>query len=88
MAIEWSLQHERGLSTDVGSTRTQHQLRVDPNEVRRLAPGMCIAIGNGRGEKLQIAPTPQPGDPPEVQHIFDEPEWVEDDSEPEEPVRL
>ena len=88
MATEWSLQHERGLSTDVGSTRTQHQLRVDPNEVRRLAPGMCIAIGNGRGEKLQIAPPPQAGDPPEVQHIFDEPEWVEDDGEPEEPVRL
>jgi hypothetical protein len=49
---------------------------------------MCIAIGNGRGEKLQIAPTPRAGDPPEVRHIFDEPEWVEDDGEPEEPVRL
>ena len=49
---------------------------------------MCIAIGNGRGEKLQIAPTPRAGDPPDVQHIFDEPEWVEDDGEPEEPVRL
>ena len=48
MATEWSLQHERGLSTDVGSTRTQHQMRVDPNEVRRLTPGMCIAIGGGK----------------------------------------
>jgi hypothetical protein len=49
---------------------------------------MCIAIGNGRGEKLHIAPTPRLGDPPEVGHIFDEPEWVEDDGEPEKPVRL
>ncbi len=88
MATEWSLQHERGLSTDVGSTRTQHQLRVDPNEVRRLALGMCIAIGNGRGEKLQIAPPPRAGDPPEPEHIFDQPERVEDDTEPEDPVRL
>jgi hypothetical protein len=29
MATKWSLQHERGLSTDVGSTRSQHQWRVD-----------------------------------------------------------
>jgi hypothetical protein len=88
MATEWSLQHERGLLTDVGSSRTQHQLRVDPNEVRRLSPGMCIAIGNGRGEKLQIAPPPRAGDPLEPQHIFDVPERVEDDTEPEDPIRL
>ncbi len=50
MATEWSLQHERGLSTDVGSTRTQHQLRVDPNEVRRLSPGMCFVIGDCKGQ--------------------------------------
>jgi len=88
MATEWSLQHERGLSTDIGSTRSQHQWRVDPNEVRRLSPGMCIAIGNGRGEKLLVAPPPRLGDPPEIKHLFEEPEWVEDDTEPEDPVRL
>jgi len=88
MATEWSLQHEHGISTDVGSSRTQHQLRVDPNEVRRLSPGMCIAIGNGRGEKLQIAPPPRADDPPEPQHIFDAPEPVEDETEPEDPIRL
>jgi hypothetical protein len=89
MATEWSLQHERGLSTDVGSTRSQHQWRVDPNEVRRLSPGMCIAIGNGRGEKLLVAPPPRAGDPPEPERIFEEPEWIEDDAdEPEDPVRL
>jgi hypothetical protein len=88
MATEWSLQHERGISTDVGSTRTQHQLRVDPNEVRRLAPGMCIAIGNGRGEKLQITPTPHADDPVDVEPDVDEPERIDDDTEPEEPIRL
>lgn len=59
MATEWSLQHERGLSTDVGSTRSQHQLRIDPNEVRCLSPGMCFLIGNGKGQKLQIAAPPR-----------------------------
>jgi len=49
---------------------------------------MCVAIGNGRGEKLLVAPPPRAGDPPEIEHIFDEPEWVEDDAEPEDPVRL
>jgi len=88
MATEWSLQHERGVSTEVGSSRTQHQLRVDPNEVRRLSPGMCIAIGNGRGEKLQIAPPPRAGDPREVIDVFDAPASADDDAEPEEPIRL
>ena len=59
MATEWSLQHERGLSTDVGSTRTQHQLRVDPNDVRRLPPGMGFVIGEGKGQKVQIAAAPR-----------------------------
>ena len=49
---------------------------------------MCIAIGNGRGEKLQIAPSPRAGDPPDLQHIFDAPERVENDTEPEDPIRL
>ena len=88
LGTEWSLQHERGLSTDIGSTRTQHQWRVDPNEVRRLSPGMCVAIGNGRAEKLLVAPPPHAGDPPEIRNIFEQPEWVEDDAEPEDPVRL
>ncbi len=88
MATEWSLQHERGLSSDVGSTRTQHQMRVDPNEVRRLAPGMAFLIGNGKGEKLQIAPPPRADHPPELRSILTEPEWVEDESEPDDPIRL
>jgi type IV secretory pathway TraG/TraD family ATPase VirD4 len=47
MATEFSLQH---------STRQQHQHRADPNEVRRLPPGMCIVIGSGQAQKVQIAP--------------------------------
>ena len=56
LAVEWSLQHERGLSADVGSSREQHQHKAPPNEVRTLPPGMCFVIGSGRAQKLQIAP--------------------------------
>ena len=57
MGIESSIQHDQGRALDLGSAREQHQLRVDPNEVRRLQPGMCFAIGSGQAQKLQIAPT-------------------------------
>jgi len=88
MATEWSLQHERGISTDIGSTRTQHQMRIDPNDVRRLSPGMCFVIGNGKGQKLQIAAPPRADDPPDRVDIFAEPVWTTDDPGPEGPVRL
>jgi hypothetical protein len=58
LVIEQSLQHEAGLSTDLGSSRQQHQLKADPNEVRRLRTGMCFALGNGKAQKLQIVATP------------------------------
>jgi hypothetical protein len=76
MATERSLQHERGISTDVGSTRTQHQTRIDLNGVRRLGPGMCFLISNGRARSCRpqrhartIHPTastsaPSPSGPP------------------------
>jgi hypothetical protein len=57
MGIESSIQHDQGRALDLGSAREQHQLRVDPNEVRRLTPGMCFAIGSGQAQKLQIVPT-------------------------------
>jgi Cdc6-like AAA superfamily ATPase len=44
--------------TGLGSARVEHEYRVDPNEVRRLEPGQCFAVGSGRAAKLQIAPTP------------------------------
>ena len=87
MATEWSLQHERGISTQIGSTRTQHQMRVDPNEVRRLRPGMCFLIGGGKAQKLQIAAAPRADAPPDPVNIFDPP-VVPVHDEPEGPVRL
>jgi hypothetical protein len=44
--------------TGLGSTRVEHEYRVDPNDVRRLAVGQCFAIGSGLAMKLQIAPAP------------------------------
>lgn len=89
MATEWSLQHERGLSTDVGSTRTQHQLRVDPNEVRRLPPCMGFVVGDGKGQKLQIAAAPRTGGAPERIDIVSDPDRASDDHpNPDEPIRL
>jgi type IV secretory pathway TraG/TraD family ATPase VirD4 len=55
LAIEQSLQHQHGQSTDIGSSRQQHQLKADPNEVRRLPAGMCYALGSGKAQKLQVA---------------------------------
>lgn len=88
MATEWSLQHERGLSTDVGSTRSQHQLRVDPNEVRRLTPGMCFVIGDCKGQKVQIAPPPRGDAPGARQDVIGPPEPAPEEPEPEGPLRL
>ena len=34
--------------TGRGSTRAEHEYRVDPNDVRRLRPGQCYAIGSGQ----------------------------------------
>jgi Type IV secretion-system coupling protein DNA-binding domain len=87
LAIESSYQHERGLATDFGSARQQHQLRADPNDVRRLREGMCFVIGSGRAQRVQIAAVPNgPAmprqDPPG--HVV----TVDSDPGPDEPVRL
>ena len=58
MAIEASIQHDRGRSLDVGTTREQHQHKVDPNAVRTLTPGMCFVIGSGQAQRIQVAATP------------------------------
>jgi Cdc6-like AAA superfamily ATPase len=44
--------------TGLGSTRIEDEYRVDPNEVRRLKPGQCFAIGSGLAMKLQVVPAP------------------------------
>jgi hypothetical protein len=46
--------------TAAGSTRPGREQRVEADEVRRLKPGQCFAIGSGRAVKIQIAPTPEP----------------------------
>jgi TraM recognition site of TraD and TraG len=74
LVVESSLQHQDGLSTDLGSSRQQHQLRADPNEVRRLREGMCFVLGNGKAQKVQIAPTPPlEEDDARTRSIFAEP---------------
>jgi len=57
LAIEQSVQHDAGLSTEIGPAREQHQHKVPPNEVRQLPAGMCFVIGSGRAQKVQVAPT-------------------------------
>jgi hypothetical protein len=53
-----TLQLEGDVPTGAASTRPGRELRVDPDEVRRLRPGQCFAIGSGLAQKLQIAPLP------------------------------
>jgi hypothetical protein len=47
------LENER--PTGRGSTWAGRELRVDPDEVRRLKPGQCFAIGSGLAQKIQVA---------------------------------
>lgn len=58
LVVESSLQHDEGQATGLGSARTQHAFKVDPNEVHALAPGMCFVIGSGRAAKVAIARAP------------------------------
>lgn len=57
--IQSSLQHEDGRATGVGSGRSQHVYKVDPNDVRRLEPGECFLIRKGRAARIQIARAPE-----------------------------
>lgn len=51
-------QIERDRFTGFGSSRLDREPRVDPDEVRRLRPGQCFAIGAGLALKMQVAPIP------------------------------
>jgi type IV secretory pathway TraG/TraD family ATPase VirD4 len=84
LVVESSLQHQDGLSTDLGSSRQQHQLRADPNHVRRLGAGMCFVLGNGKAQKVQVAPTP----PLEEEIPWPVSKFAEPKEEPFGPVRL
>lgn len=50
---------------------------------------MCVVIGNGDGETVQIAAPPSVGDPPERIDIFAPPEQIPvEDADDDGPVRL
>jgi hypothetical protein len=57
--IQSSLQHEDGWATGLGSGRSQHVFKVDPNDVRRLGPGECFVIRKGLAERVQVAQAPR-----------------------------
>ena len=44
--------------TGLGSTRVEHEYRVDPERGAPARVGQCFAIGSGLAMKLQIAPAP------------------------------
>jgi type IV secretory pathway TraG/TraD family ATPase VirD4 len=87
LVVEQSLQHQAGVSTDLGSSRQQHQLKADPNDVRRLREGMCYVLGSGRAQKVQVAsvsnwPAAHDAGP------RDRPGTDPSDLRPEDPIRL
>jgi hypothetical protein len=64
-------------------------MRVDPNDVRRLPPGMGFVIGSGKGQKVHITAAPRTQQPSERRDIFAAPaEHATDEPDPDAPVRL
>ncbi len=56
--IEYSTHYAAEGATGEGSARMQHQYKVDPNDVRCLAPGAAYIISRGRAMKAKIAQAP------------------------------
>jgi hypothetical protein len=87
MGMKTSVQHDQGRSLRLGSAREQHQHKVAPNDVRRLTPGMCFAIGSGRAQKIQVLLIPaHTGSLPSIDRVR-RPEPAPTEA-PEEPLRL
>jgi hypothetical protein len=59
LQIEASYQHERGTATGMGTGRTQHVYKIDPNAVRALRPGECFVIRRGGVVRVQVARAPE-----------------------------
>ncbi len=57
--IEYSTHYAPGGPTGEGSARVQHQFKVDPNDVRSLAPGQAYVINRGHAMKVDIHPAPE-----------------------------
>jgi hypothetical protein len=56
--VEWSHQHLDDLTTGLGTGRTQHVYKVDPNKVRQLQPGECYLLRAGQAAAIKIAQAP------------------------------
>ncbi len=54
LEVEQSQQYEDGKYTGLGSSRLQHQFKIDPNEVRELNPGTAFIINRGKAMKAMI----------------------------------
>ncbi len=56
--MEYSTQISPEGPTGEGSARLQHQYKIDPNQVRGLAPGEAFLVSRGRAMKAQILTAP------------------------------
>ena len=54
--METSIQHEDGQPTGLGSSRAQHNFRVDMNEVAGLQPGEAFIIRQRLASKILVRP--------------------------------
>jgi hypothetical protein len=50
-----------GTPTGTAHARVERELRIDPDEVRRLGVGECFVIQGGRAERLLVIPVPTSG---------------------------
>jgi hypothetical protein len=57
-AVEYSSHYAVEGATGEGSTRVQHQYKIDPNRVRGLPPGHAYVISRGRAMKAAILQAP------------------------------
>jgi hypothetical protein len=58
-ALEYSSQYTPQGASGHGTTRIQHQFKVDPNRVRALTPGAAYVISRGRAMKVQVLRAPE-----------------------------
>jgi hypothetical protein len=57
-AMEYSTHYATEGATGEGSTRIQHQFKIDPNKVRALPAGHAYAISRGRAMKIAVLQAP------------------------------
>jgi hypothetical protein len=57
-ALDYSSCHTPEGASGHGTTRIRHQLKIDPNRVRALAPGAAYVINCGRAMKVAVLRAP------------------------------